>query len=92
MRVDEDFLKRYPELDSRLGDRYPAIRTTKEIMSGEEILLNSYGASYWIHNKKEDNARFYDIRCLYPSLKRKLVELDDPRSRKSKKRRLDKKS
>ena len=53
--VDADFLERYPDLDARLGEKFPAVRTTRDIDPGSEILLNSYGSSYWIHHNKSKN-------------------------------------
>ncbi len=90
MRVDRDFLGRYPGIPARIGDRYPAIRTTKAIASGEEVLLKSYGASYWLHAKKEQrDDNVVEVRSVPPPLKRKLEDLQHSASRSAKRQRLD---
>lgn len=89
MCVDREFLARYPDIPAQIGDRYPAIRTTRSIASGEEILLKSYGASYWLHAKKEKHtAAIFEIRILSPRLKRKLDDLQQSSSRAAKRGRL----
>lgn len=83
MRVDDEFLERFPQLNAKVGEHYPALRTTKQVMPGDEILVNSYGSGYWSNQKKEQNERVYRLPFLYPSLKRKLEEADGTRSHKT---------
>jgi len=83
MCVDATFLARYPRiLDVKLGD--PAIRMTKDIALGDEILLLTYGAGYWRRNKQEQKwdetesgkrgIRLLRGKVLPPSVRRVIAE------------------
>jgi hypothetical protein len=87
VKVTDKFKAVYSELDTSGGDNYPCVRTTKPIQVGEEILVNSYGSSYWSRNAKEkDDPTVSKIPALLPHFKRKLDQVDDAEQRKDRKR------
>lgn len=88
MYVDADFLKRYPHLEAREGERFPAIRIIEPIAPGDEILLKTYGASYWIHHEKEANAdNVIKMRTLAPPIKRLFEETNDKATKQKRQKR-----
>lgn len=81
IKVDREFLERYPDLSARLGDMFPAFRLTSNVAPGEEILLQTYGAGYWLSSNADKDKNSIKVRSLPPNLKRKLEQANESSSR-----------
>jgi hypothetical protein len=55
VKVTPALKARHPDLAAqmRMGENYPAVRVTKFILPGEELILQSYGFGYWCRARKE---------------------------------------
>jgi hypothetical protein len=86
MTVDDKFCELFPDLEAKIDERYPAIRIARDIKPGEEILLNSYGASYWIHRQKEKASKNSIRSKVLPPQLLELLESYNDRHGRSKRR------
>lgn len=97
LKVDNLFRKRYPELSNgvRDGEDYPGVRVNREVCSGDEILLRTYGSGYWQRYHREQSwsskNTLYCGRLLTPRIKETIFrhdEIDLARSERSGRRNL----
>jgi len=66
VRIDETFLARYPALPisrEALGQLYPCIRVATPIPAGGELLLRTYGPTFW---SRMDRERAGVVRTMRP--------------------------
>ncbi len=89
-KVDAAFGARYPALVQqtgvKLGERYPGVRVKRPIAPGEELLLESYGSSYWAQYRREQAAPRgayvpQQLRTLTPAMKRALADVRNKQGR-----------
>jgi hypothetical protein len=76
IKVDAQFREAYPDLAEDLadGEQYPSIKTTRDILPGEELFLKSYGSGYWGRFYKEQRSYIDHRRFLTPAIKKVLEE------------------
>jgi hypothetical protein len=55
MPVTDEFCARYPYIgeQARRGEKWPAVRLSRALLPGQELLLGTYGSGYWQRNRIE---------------------------------------